>query len=1225
MESYYINAYIKENSAATIRNRAQYINVTLVSNSNNQYSFSYKGSAKKPYTIKITVQPKTIQSSCTCPFDYGGLCKHEIAALRHIKNNQSKIPPMNKDLFGNTLQKSTHNEIKLIDHILSEDLLHNLGEKNNINYLNPYAIEITSFSKNNITTLYNDWYGYKQTIDYNKSDQLITVTCTCKDAKKKLCIHELSALSYIIEIFGEHYFSPDYIEQEKTKFLKQYGLSIDDDYSNFFEFSFNENGLQVFEKVKNIVPSVSVATKNLLPQFDQKTQNALDVIKTYKPHNSMYGIGFCLSLYKNKNVALFKFIPFSAKYKKYAKEFVSSFKKIDVYSLYNTLERNLPEADKVTIVKALEFSNNYTTFLDNFSIEDYRLAFIAFKDILKLNTEYPFLIKKDKDTLVKKNMLPIAISNEQPNLSFVVSESDDVYTLKPKLKIGEKSYQTNSAKLNVYPFFCIHNQTLYPFKTPYEFLYLNRLQGRPFVNFFKNDYGQLSREFLNPISKHFAIQYKLKSTTKKQKAIAPESLSKQVFLSDYEGEFIIFKLGVQYNNTLVYTHSKEEVYDQKNKSLIKRDDAFENEFEEQFKKLHPDFDHQENIFLLTPMQLIENQWLLTASQKMEQMEIAVFGAKELKSFKYNLNKPKVSLSISSNTDWFDLELTVKYGNQTASLKDIRKAILRKDKYIQLSDGTLGALPKEWLKKFETYFRAGEVKNNTVKISNYQFNIIDELFEDIENTPAFLLDLQRKKEQLYNLQEVSNIKSPKKLKAKLRPYQVEGLNWLAFLEKNKLGGILADDMGLGKTLQVIAFMSYLKEHYKKTTTHLVVVPTSLIFNWENEINKFNPSLKTEKYIGSDRNKKDVSSLKTDIVLTTYGTLINDIEFLKDLEFNWVILDESQAIKNPNSKRYKAARLLNGKNRLALTGTPIENNTFDLYAQMNFLNPGLLGTMSHFKNEFSNAIDKEQNKGASELLSKMIHPFLLRRTKQQVATELPKKTESILYCDMGDKQRKVYEHFKEKYKNYLLEKIDENGAAKSQMYILEGLTKLRQICNCPSLLNEEEDYGKSSVKLDLLIENIKLKTSKHKVLVFSQFTSMLHLIEDRLNNENITYEYLDGKTKNREEKVSNFQSNKQLRVFLISLKAGGTGLNLTEADYVFLIDPWWNPAVENQAIDRSYRIGQKKQVFAYRMICKDTIEEKIMALQKSKKQVSNSIIQVDTIKKSFNKKEIQALFA
>jgi SNF2 family DNA or RNA helicase len=294
-------------------------------------------------------------------------------------------------------------------------------------------------------------------------------------------------------------------------------------------------------------------------------------------------------------------------------------------------------------------------------------------------------------------------------------------------------------------------------------------------------------------------------------------------------------------------------------------------------------------------------------------------------------------------------------------------------------------------------------------------------------------------------------------------------------------------------------------------------------------------------------------------------------------------------------------------------------------MNFLNPGLLGSMAHFKKEFSKAIDKNKDEEASKLLSEMVQPFLLRRTKEKVATELPEKTESYLYCEMESEQQNVYDSFKNKYRDYLLQKFDENGAAKSQMYVLEGLTKLRQICNSAELLNDEEDYGKSSVKLDLLMEQLKSKIGSHKVVVFSQFTSMLKLLQKRLENEQMTYEYLDGQTRKREEKVNNFQENEDIRIFLISLKAGGTGLNLTSADYVFLIDPWWNPAVENQAIDRCYRIGQEKHVMAYRMICRGTVEEKIIKLQENKKQVSESIIQTDGLKKSFDETKIRELFS
>ncbi|NQX86922.1 MAG: hypothetical protein HRT67_13665 [Flavobacteriaceae bacterium] len=657
-----------------------------------------------------------------------------------------------------------------------------MAEKNNCSFINFYYIELVSFSKNNISTTYNDWSLYKQSIVYDDSKQIITATCSCKDSKKKLCTHELSALTYIIKNFGENYFSPEYIEKEKNKFLKPYGLSINDNYDKFFDFTFDENGLQVKEKIKNIIPSVSIATDNLLPKLDSKAENALYVIKNNETQHINYGIGFCFNTYKSSNINLFEFIPFTGKFKKHVKELSSSFKQIESYALNTIFERNLPESDKLIIIKPLEFSTQYEHFLEDFSIEEYRLTFIKFKEIINLNSKYPFFIKGNRDTLVKKNMKELVISNEMPVLRFVVSENDDFYNLKPKLELGGKGYQINSKKLKIYPFFCIHDQTLYPFKTPYEFLYLNRLQGRPYINFFKGDYNKLYQEFLRPFAKHFEIQYALKPSTKKPKILRANTMNKQVFLSDYEGEFIIFKLGVQYDNTLVYTHSKEDIYNDKTNSIIERNPAYENEFIEQFKELHPDFDNQEDIFLLTPLQLIENQWLLTASQKMEQMEMTVYGAKELKSFKYNLNKPKVSLSISSHTDWFDLELTVKYGKEIASLKDIRKAILKKEKYIQLSDGTLGALPEEWLKKFDTYFRSGEVKNNTVKISNYQFNIIDELFENIESTPDFLLELQRKKEQLCNLKEVSNTVMPKALKAQLRSYQVDGLNWLVFLEK-----------------------------------------------------------------------------------------------------------------------------------------------------------------------------------------------------------------------------------------------------------------------------------------------------------------------------------------------------------------------------------------------------------------------------------------------------------
>src|SRR5690606_14432756 len=451
-----------------------------------------------------------------------------------------------------------------------------------------------------------------------------------------------------------------------------------------------------------------------------------------------------------------------------------------------------------------------------------------------------------------------------------------------------------------------------------------------------------------------------------------------------------------------------------------------------------------------------------------------------------------------------------------------------------------------------------------------------------------------------------VKRPKELKAKLRDYQQEGLNWLNFLDNFNFGGCLADDMGLGKTLQIIAFILSQREKHGHRT-NLIVVPTSLLFNWLEEIEKFAPSMKVEVHYGPQR-EKDVEELnKYEVVLTTYGMLLSDIRILKTFRFNYIFLDEAQAIKNPNSARYKAARLLQARNRVVLTGTPVENNTFDLYGQLSFACPGLLGSKQFFKDTYAIPIDQfAYNKRATELRRK-INPFMLRRTKQQVAKELPQKTEMLIYCEMNAEQRLVYDTYERELREFISSKSDDE-MQKSSMHVLTGLTKLRQICNSPRLLKEGYS-GENAVKIEVIAEQIENKSENHKILVFSQFVEMLDLIRVELEDRKIVFEYLTGQTKNRGENVRNFQQNKDVRVFLISLKAGGVGLNLTEADYVYLVDPWWNPAVENQAIDRSYRIGQTKNVVAVRLICKDTVEEKIAKLQQKKRKLAQDLIATD----------------
>src|SRR5258706_960533 len=435
------------------------------------------------------------------------------------------------------------------------------------------------------------------------------------------------------------------------------------------------------------------------------------------------------------------------------------------------------------------------------------------------------------------------------------------------------------------------------------------------------------------------------------------------------------------------------------------------------------------------------------------------------------------------------------------------------------------------------------------------------------------------------------------------------------------------MGLGKTIQSLSFLHHYKTEHGKVRA-LVVCPTTLMFNWENEIKKFTPSLTWYIHHGSTRSQQLSLYENADIVITTYGTLRSDIQHFAATNFDYVILDESQAIKNPQSKVTKAASLLNAKNRLCMSGTPLQNNTFDMYAQMNFLNPGMLGSMEFFRQEFAIPIDKFGEKEQKDHLRKLLYPFILRRTKEQVAKDLPEKSEMILFCEMEEEQRNIYDAYRNDYRNQILGTIETQGIQKSQLTILQGLMKLRQICDSPAILNEQEKFENHSIKLDELAREITENIGNHKALIFSQFLGMLALIKAKLEELGIKYEYFDGSTSapDREKAIQSFQNNDEVRVFLISLKAGGVGLNLTAADYVYIVDPWWNPAVEQQAIDRTHRIGQTKNIFAYRMICKDTIEDKIIQLQERKRILAKELIADDSsFVKGLSKEDVEYLFS
>ena len=484
-----------------------------------------------------------------------------------------------------------------------------------------------------------------------------------------------------------------------------------------------------------------------------------------------------------------------------------------------------------------------------------------------------------------------------------------------------------------------------------------------------------------------------------------------------------------------------------------------------------------------------------------------------------------------------------------------------------------------------------------------------------------------------------------LKANLRPYQKDGFHWMQLLQENQFGGCLADDIGLGKTVQTLTLLLNSKGKFNgdnyvptekpalaqlsifdqinvKTTessaTSLIVMPTSLIHNWEEEIKKFTPDLYCYKFIGQNR-PKDIRLFKDfDIVLTTYGIVRNDIELLSAYKFFYVILDESQYIKNPESKIYKAVNQLKSKHKLVLTGTPIENSLTDLWAQVNFLNKGLLGNLRFFKREFVQPIEKNTDPEKKQRLQQFIQPFVLRRTKHQVAKDLPDKFESVIYCDMSEDQKSLYEEEKSRIRNSIMETIEKTDD-KPTILAIEGLNKLRQIANHPVLINE--NYNGESGKYEEITRNIEnLIAESHKVLVFSAYVKHLNLFANYLTENNYPYTMLTGSTQNREQVINDFQNDETKNVFLIQIKAGGVGLNLTAADYVFIIDPWWNPAVEEQAINRTHRIGQNKKVMVYRFISSETVEEKIQQLKARKSELADSFINTEQAVQKMNLERI-----
>ena len=668
--------------------------------------------------------------------------------------------------------------------------------------------------------------------------------------------------------------------------------------------------------------------------------------------------------------------------------------------------------------------------------------------------------------------------------------------------------------------------------------------------------------------------------------------------------------------------AQDQVLQWSTRNSCKRNVTFEKQFRLQLSAMTKlsfvEEDHQYHIDL---------EHVQAVLQDLEKTGVILYGKeRRLKSYS------KVQLELSSSVDWFEVKGHIDYGTERVPIGEMLEAIRSNSRYILLSNGEFGLLPDQWIAKNRHLLEMAENSEGDVLVKKNQFLLLKQLTENSEGTldlknSSGLKDLKALAQMSEDFTGLEVSDPPENLKADLRTYQLSGLAWLRFLKKFHFGGILADDMGLGKTVQAIA--SLLDETKKKSNGrgNLIVMPTSLIFNWTDELKRFAPDIHIEIYTGSERG--NVGKIKADVILTTYGILRRQAEEFGEVLWNYVILDEAQAIKNHKSQTATAVCSLQATHRLSLTGTPIENNLMEMWSHMQFLNPNLLGSREQFNQYVLRPDDASkagtQSKGLQKL-QKMVFPFILRRTKEDVLQDLPAKVEQVIHCTMGSRQQEYYNTIRDEYRHALMDNITTKGVGGTKLKVIEGLLRLRQIACHPNLM--DRNLSIPSTKLNHLISSLlEAIAEKHKILVFSQFTSMLELIVRELTREQIRFTYLDGQTKDRQERVYAFQNDPNIAVFLISLKAGGTGLNLTAADYVFLFDPWWNPAAEQQAIDRAHRMGQTKKVFTYRLITKGTVEEKVVELQNQKRDLVKGVMEADEgdFVKQLNKTDIEYLFS
>jgi SNF2 family DNA or RNA helicase len=1056
--------------------------------------------------------------------------------------------------------------------------------------------EILELNQGVFTSQYQNIFFPSVNVSLDGDD--LHLACVCVHMPGKLCEHEGQVLSAILQRDEFRIFFDNALRYEKlSKFAIDYGMENEPDLDRYFQVNYANKRIGFSPRQAGLIP----VTSESLGQM--KAGVLSDILPKDTAHHEDQKL--CVLLRQHKYYSYLIVELFRAKITKEGKvkNPLSPVAPLDM--LWETED---PQA--VKFFTGIHKFQNYNQTQKNES------DLPALRAIIKnpLNYDFYYHDANVSENVTSASVVAIKASIIQNELDLRIQTKDQFYELSGSLKINGAIHQLNELQVR-FNYFIALKDTFYLVDNAQVLGIIALMKNKPEnLLVHTSKYPEFKKQLLTPLEDHVGIDYKhIKPATTKQLAQQGfnEGVERIIYLSDF-GQHVMLIPVIRYGEAEIPIRSRRQIFsaDIKGKEFkVQRSEEQETSFTALLIRQHPFFEEQVDndlhYFYLHKKRFLQEDWFLNIFEEWQQQGIAILGFNELEGNKLNPNKVKITINVLSGINWFNTVINARFGKKKAALQQIQKAIKNKSKYVQLDDGTMGILPAEWIEKFTNYFNSGEVADDeTIHTPKINFSAIELLYEQQLLDEGVKKELRIYRDKLANFESIKPVVIPLELNGTLRDYQKQGLNWLNFLDDFNFGGCLADDMGLGKTVQIIAFI--LSQRTKVAhNVNLLVVPTSLIFNWQAEVAKFAPSIRIRTIYGADRIKSITDFDQYEIVLTSYGTLLADINFLKSYEFNYVFLDESQLIKNPESQRYKTVRLLKSRNKIVITGTPMENNSYDLYGQLSFACPGLLGSKQYFKDIYLNPIDQFKDSRRLRELQTKIKPFILRRTKQEVAKELPDKTEMVLYCEMGAEQRRIYDAYEKEFREYISATTNDE-IRRSPMNVLKGLTRLRQICDSPILLGDDKVSDDRSAKIDLLIDEITGKMGQHKILVFSQFVSMLDLIRKELVKRNIRFSYLTGSTRNRQSVVKDFQEDAGIRVFLISLKAGGTGLNLTEADYVYLVDPWWNPAVENQAIDRSHRIGQNKNIVAVRMICTGTVEEKIMQVQETKRELTDGLI-------------------